>query len=77
MPGPRKLAAGVAIAAVLMAVCLPGFAPLDCVWLEFEWVLVPDDGDVAVCCTATPCDEQTVALLSLGAPRGPPSSPAL
>jgi len=77
MPGLRRLVAGVSIAAILLAVCLPGLAPLDSVWLEFGWVLLPDEVLVAACAPVAPCDEQPVALLSLGAPRGPPSRPAL
>jgi len=60
----RRLVAGFSIAAILLAACLPGFAPLDCAL-------------VAKSCPTTPCDEQPVALLSLGAPRGPPSRHAL
>lgn len=77
MPGLRRLVAGVSIAAILLAVCLPGLAPLDCALVEFGWVLLPDEVLVAACAPAAPCDEQPVALLSLGAPRGPPARPAL
>ena len=73
----RRLVAGFSIAAILLAACLPGFAPLDCALVEFGWVLLPDDALVAKSCPTTPCDEQPVALLSLGAPRGPPSRHAL
>jgi hypothetical protein len=73
----RRLIAGVSIAAILLAVCLPGLVTLDSVWVEFGWVLLPDDVLVAASCAATPCDEQPAALLSLGAPRGPPSGSAL
>jgi len=77
MPGLRRLIAGVSIAAILLAVCLPGLAPLDSIWVEFSWVLLPDEVLVAHSCPAIPCDEQPVALLALGAPRGPPARPAL
>jgi len=77
MLGLRRLLAGVAIAAILLAVCLPGIAPLDSVWVEFPWVLLPDEVVVAVSGAAIPCDEQPVALLSIPAPRGPPARPAL
>jgi hypothetical protein len=73
----RRLVAGVSIAAILLAVCLPGLVTLDAVWLEFEWVLLPDEVLVAACVPPASCDEQPAALLSLGAPRGPPARPAL
>ena len=77
MLGLRRLVAGFSIAAILLTVCLPGLAPLDCVLVEFEWVLLPDEILAAVSSIATPCDEQPAALLSLGGPRGPPDRPAL
>ena len=77
MPGLRRLIAGVSIAAILLAVCLPGLVALDSVWLEFGWVLLPDDVLIAACVPLAPCDEQPVAPLSLGTPRGPPARPAL
>jgi len=77
MPGLRRLIAGVSIAAILLALCLPGLVALDSAWLEFQWVLLPDDLLIAACAAVVPCDEQPVALLSLGAPRGPPARPAL
>jgi hypothetical protein len=73
----RRFIAGVSIVAILLAVCLPGLAPLDSVWVEFPWVLLPDEVLVAACAPVVPCDEQPVALLSLGTPRGPPARPAL
>ena len=73
MTGLRRLIAGVSIAAILMAVCLPGPAPIDGVLLEFEWVLLPDEVLVAVAFEAPPWDEQPVALLCPDAPRGPPT----
>ena len=72
MTGLRRLIAGVSIAAILMAVCLPGPAPIDGVLLDFEWVLLPDEVLAAACVATTPCDEQPVALLCPDAPRGPP-----
>jgi len=77
MTGLRRLLAGLSIAAILLALCLPGLVPLDSVWVEFPWVLLPDEVVVAASHAAIPCDEQPVALLSLGAPRGPPARPAL
>jgi hypothetical protein len=77
MPGLRRAAAGLSLAAILMAVCLPGLAGFDCLPVEFEWVLVPDEVLVFVACAATPCDEQPVALLAPAAPRGPPARPVL
>jgi len=72
MTGLRRLIAGVSIAAILMAVCLPGFVALDCLPVEFAWVLLPDEVLAAACVATTPCDEQPVALLCPDAPRGPP-----
>ena len=77
MLGLRRLLAGVAIAAILLAVCLPGIAPLDSVWVEFPWVLLPDEVLVAACDPVPSGNEQPVALLSIPAPRGPPARPAL
>ena len=77
MLGLRRLVAGCSIAAILLAVCLPGLASLDGALLELAWVLLPDEVLVTASCASTPCDEQPVALLSIGAPRGPPARPAL
>ena len=77
MIGLRRLIAGVSIAAILLAACLPGLASIDGALLELEWVLLPDEVLVAADCASTPCDEQPVALLSLRTTRDPPVRPSL
>lgn len=75
MPRPSRSVAALCIAVIALAAFLPGISALDYALFEPLWVVLPDEVAVAVCVTATPCDEQPVPFLSLLSSRGPPSLP--
>jgi hypothetical protein len=71
--GRRTLAAGLCLAIVVVAACLPGMSALDWIVFELPWVLLPDQSVAGA--AGTPCQpgERSRPLFQLLPPRAPPA----
>lgn len=78
MSRPRTTVAVLCIALVVCAALFPGGAP-EIVWTGLTplWLIVPAVDVSLIVRTASRCDEQTTALLSLVLLRAPPALPSL
>lgn len=78
MSRQRKTVAVLCIVLVVCAALLPG-GPPEIVWTTLTplWLIVPAADVTLIVRTATRCDEQPTALLSLVLLRAPPSRPSL
>jgi hypothetical protein len=78
MSRQRKTVAVLCIALVVCAALFPGGAPA-IVWTGLTplWLIVPAADVTSIVRTASRCDEQPVALLSLVLLRAPPASLSL
>ena len=69
----RTVAAGLAIAILVVAVCLPGITAIDYAVFELPWTLLPDETPAEPPRLAARTDDQPLALRGLLPPRAPPS----
>lgn len=78
MSRQRKTVAVLCIALVVCAALFPGGAP-EIVWTALAplWLIVPAADVILIACTASRCDDQPTALLSLVLLRAPPFSASL